>query len=300
MHLDVDAASAALIRSVAEPMGLDAEAAAAAVIEIATENMVQAIVDITINQGIDPASAVLIGGGGAAGLNSVLIARRLGCDRVIIPRVGAALSAAGAMMSDLSAQFRRANFIRSGDFDHAGVNDTLSRLEGECQAFIDGPGQGSLAQTIEFFAEARYASQVWEIEVPLSIRRFAGAADVDALVEAFHRTHEEIFAIRDQGAEVEVVAWVATVSCRLRDHPTGTLAGDVAPVEHDDQREVYFVGHGRAPAVVRRFDAMAIGAPLAGPAVIEAPFTTIVIDPGAVAERLASGSIAIDPQGGRA
>jgi N-methylhydantoinase A len=139
---------------------------------------------------------------------------------------------------------------------------------------------------------------VWEIEVPLSIRRFTGAADVDALVEAFHRTHEEIFAIRDQGAEVEIVAWVATVRCRLRPHPTGTLAADVAQAQDDRRRDVYFVGHGPEPALVRRFDAMAIGVPLGGPAVIEAPFTTIVIDPGAVAERLASGSIAIRPEGG--
>ena len=67
--------------------------AAAAIIAIATENMVQAIVDITVNQGIDPRDAILIGGGGAAGLNSTAIARRLGSGRVVIPEVGAALSA---------------------------------------------------------------------------------------------------------------------------------------------------------------------------------------------------------------
>ena len=48
--------------------------------------MVQAIVDITVNQGIDPAASVLVGGGGAAGLNSVTIARRLGCAAVWCPR----------------------------------------------------------------------------------------------------------------------------------------------------------------------------------------------------------------------
>ena len=43
--------------------------------------MVRAIEEITVNQGIDPRAAVLIGGGGAAGLNAVAIARRLGCRR---------------------------------------------------------------------------------------------------------------------------------------------------------------------------------------------------------------------------
>ena len=37
------------------------------------------IEEITVNQGIDPRGAVLVGGGGAAGLNAVAIARRLGC-----------------------------------------------------------------------------------------------------------------------------------------------------------------------------------------------------------------------------
>ena len=40
-----------------------------------------AIEEITVNQGIDPRAAVLVGGGGAAGLNAVAIARRLGCPR---------------------------------------------------------------------------------------------------------------------------------------------------------------------------------------------------------------------------
>ena len=44
--------------------------AAAAVLELATEQMVRAIEEITVNQGIDPRGAVLVGGGGAAGLNA--------------------------------------------------------------------------------------------------------------------------------------------------------------------------------------------------------------------------------------
>ena len=48
------AAEAALKRDVADPLGKSLEEAATAVIELATENMVQAIMDITVNQGIDP------------------------------------------------------------------------------------------------------------------------------------------------------------------------------------------------------------------------------------------------------
>ena len=57
----------------------------------------------------------------------------------------------------------------------------------------------------------------------------------------------------------------------------------------------YFPGHGRVPTQVRRFEAIAVGERIAGPAIIESSFTTIVVNPGAVAERRASGSISLDP-----
>jgi N-methylhydantoinase A len=101
MRLDEIAARRALEAEIARPLGLTVEDAALAIVMVTTENMVQAIADITLSRGIDTRKATLVGGGGAAGLNSVLIARRLDTPRLIIPDVAAALSAAGAMMSDL-------------------------------------------------------------------------------------------------------------------------------------------------------------------------------------------------------
>jgi N-methylhydantoinase A len=295
MSLDLDASCAAIERDVAGPMNLSLEEAAAAVISIATENMVQAIVDITVNQGIDPRDAILIGGGGAAGINSTAIGRRLGSERVIIPEVGAALSAAGAMMSDLHAQYTRTFFATSDDFDSEGVNAILDMLEASCNQFINGPGQDSLDQTIEFFAEARYPEQVWEIEVPLASSRFESDADVQALVSEFHKVHEDIFAINDPESGVEVVGWTASVKCRLRESESGSLAAREFKTSVDGTRKVYFSGHGYVDATVRRFEAMKEGEVLQGPAIIESPFTTVVVDPGATAERRASGSVSIVP-----
>ena len=53
----------AIERDVATPLGLGLLEAASAILRLATENMVSAIEEITINQGIDPRGAVLIGGG---------------------------------------------------------------------------------------------------------------------------------------------------------------------------------------------------------------------------------------------
>jgi N-methylhydantoinase A len=295
MKLDLPAAQAAIARDVAEPLGLALDEAAAAMIAIATENMVQAILDITVNQGIDPREAVLLGGGGAAGLNSVLIARRLESPRLLIPEAGAALSAAGALMSDLTAQFHATLFTRGADFDFAGVNAVLDGLDRRARAFVEGPGRGAISHTVTFWAEARYPEQVWELEVKLPRPRFNGAADVAALTEAFHRAHQEVFAIHDANSGIEIVGWSVSVACRIRGEQTAKLAPVTIRGVATGERMAYFPGHGRLPTALRRFEGIAVGEKVAGPAIIESSFTTVVVNPGAVAERRPSGSLSVDP-----
>lgn len=295
MQLDIKAARKAIDARVAKPLGLDTMQAAASVVAVATENMVQAISEITVNQGIDPAEAVLIGGGGAAGLNSVFIARRLGCPQLVIPETGAALSAAGAMMSDLSSDYRAMFFTTSAEWAGKGVNRVLKELEAECKAFLRGPGKDSDSHRIEFAVEARYAGQVWEIEVPLRKPRLKGRADLASLVYDFHAAHEEIFAVRDEDSVVEFVGWTASINCRLGRGPTGRLKKTEAGKKSVGRRKVYFEGHGRVDTAIHTLQSLRSGRTYHGPAIVESPFTTIVVDPDARFSLARSGSIVITP-----
>ena len=295
MQLNPEAAARAIADQVAGSLGLSLEDSAAAIVNVATENMVQAIADITVNQGIDPATAVLIGGGGAAGLNSVFIARRLGCPTLIIPESGAALSAAGALMSDLSNEYRATYFTTSDVFDRDGVNRILGRLREHCQAFIDGPGEHAIAHQVDFSVEARYAHQVWEIEVPLKVERFATDDELSVLAEDFHAAHEQIFAIRDPHSVIEFVGWAANVGCRLHESAAGRLPPAADRAALDAARKVYFAGAGAVDAALHRFEAIPPDTTLAGPAIVESPFTTVVVDPAATFRRTAAGSLVITP-----
>ncbi len=298
LALDAAAAEAALGTHVAAPLGLDVATAAHAVLELATENMVQAILDITVNQGIDPRGAVLVGGGGAAGLNATSIGRRLGTPEVVIPEVGAALSAAGALLSDLASEHRATFYATTERFDAAGANAVLERLTGEARAFIDEAGTGALEASIAYFAEARYPDQVWEIEVPLRQGRLAGDADRLALEEDFHAAHEALFAVADPGSPIEIVSWQAQARCRLRAQDLPRLAPGAGPARERGERLVFFgqAGHCRTP--ILDFAAMPVGATMTGPLIVESPFTTITVDPGASCRRTTSGSLVIDPFAG--
>lgn len=283
MRLDERRAREAIERGVALPLGLDVDEAASAVLALVTEHMVQAITEITVDAGIDPRNAVLIGGGGAAGLNSGAIMRRLGCRALVIPETGAVLSAVGALMADLSADFSAACFTSSVAFDTARVDGVLDSLRERCRAFAQQVGAET--HEIELIAEARLARQVWQIDVPLRAERFAAGASVEeALLEDFRRLHEEIFAVRDEHSAVEIVALRARVVCPLEARSEGRLAGVLAQAA-GSEREVYFSGHGRSHARVRSLQALAPAEVLAGPAIVESPLSTIVIEPGTSVER---------------
>jgi N-methylhydantoinase A len=293
MALDREGAFRQLRTKVADPLGVSVEEAAASVLKLSTEKMVGAIEEITVNQGIDPTAALMIGGGGAAGLNAVAVARRLQCAGLLIPEAGAVMSAAGALMSELSSGYAQLQFTTSDRFAGDAINQVLERLKEQCLEFANGPGAGALDYSIEYSVEARYPHQIWEIDVPLPVEKVETDGDLKRITDAFHDTHQRIFEICDRNSHVEFVTWRATVRCRLKEPTPGKLpwVGDFA--DGHARRPVYFSELGWSDVAVHRYEAMRPGEPVAGPAIIESSFTTIVVDPDTVAERTAGGGLCV-------
>jgi N-methylhydantoinase A len=295
IRLDADTARRAVKQKVADPLSLSTEDAAIAILNVWTENMVQAIADITVNQGIDPAAASIVGGGGAAGLNAVAIARRMGSPTLIIPEVGAGLSAAGALISDVGRSFRRLFVTNTQNFDSSGVAAKIGELRAEAERFVRRTGVFSSRTTIDFFVEARYAHQVWEIDVsidPLELTAEDGAA---MLREAFHKEHERIFAFRDTASNVEAIAWRAQVSCKVAQSSELRIADASEPAAPLKTRPAYFALTGWSDVSIRRFASLAVGETLSGPAIVESRFTSVVINPGATFQRSAQGNLVVRP-----
>jgi N-methylhydantoinase A len=298
MKLDA-AASQRAIAGLGERLGLDTHTAAYAVLQVATENMVQAIGSITIDQGIDPADAVLIGGGGAAGLNASIVGRRLGCDRVIIPQLGGVLSAVGMLLSDLTAEYAATFVTTSEAFDLAGVNEVLSDLERRAQDFVDNAGRDSISASITFSADTRYPDQIWELPVVLKKNRFVDQNDVEALRQGFHDIHHEVFAVNDPESAIEVVGWRVRAECRLRETELSVPAAEAGAPRHR-ARDAWFPDAGLVTTPVVEFSALVEEEPILGPVVVESPLTTVVVDPGAVAVRSRLGNLVLSHNGTKA
>jgi N-methylhydantoinase A len=297
MKLSAAAAREVIERDIAQSLGLDLERAAHAVLTIANEHMVSAIRDITINEGFDPRGSLLVAGGGAAGMTMARIAEELGCERVLVPRTAGALSACCGLFSDIVAEFSISQRADTNRFDYDAVNRGLAQLQeqiDELFARLDTPPE---LRGAEFFVEARYPYQVWELEVPLSSGAFAGPADVERMIEDFHRVHERVFAVSEPGQYIECIYWKGRATAHL---PKPALArldrvADAQP-RPASVRPAWFGELGALDTPQFRAEACAPGHALPGPAIIQEPTTTVVVYPGWNATVTPSGDYLLTAQ----
>jgi N-methylhydantoinase A len=298
IKLDIAAAERVIGEQIGAPLGLDHVGGADAVIRVLTEQMVHAVEEVTIDQGVDPRDAVLISGGGAAGFNVVAIARRLGCRQLVIPDTAAALSAAGGLLSELFSEHAAALVTDTARFDFAAVNDAIERLLGEATAWLQRAGLGDDGE-IELLAEARYPGQVWELEVPVAVTWFRTETDVEALRESFHDLHAEVYAVSDRASAVEIVGWRARARAKsplaaglsLADRDPEANATDLKSDPVRNTRRVHLRPHGWQDLQViegARIDEVR------GPAVLELTGTTVLLEPSTVATRSEAAAILVD------
>ena len=284
MRLDVAAARAAVAR-VAGALGKSLEDTAAGILTVAGEHMVAAIKEITINEGVDPRDSLLLAGGGAAGLNIVPIARELGCTQVLLPRMAGALSACGAQYTDIVTEFSASQVTSSAAFDFAAVNSVLAGLQRRVEDFQRGlRARGVGRFRTEYFVEARYLYQVWELDVPLPGPELGDARAVEQVVAAFHAVHESIFAVSEANQEIEFIQWKGRVTGELDRPPLAPLPiGPAQAPRPGRTAAAYFESTGTVEIPLYRGDTLRPGARVPGPALIVEPTTTIVLYPGSTA-----------------
>ncbi len=122
--------------------------------------------------------------------------------------------------------------------------------------------------------------------------------DLAQFISDFHSAHESIFAFRDEISAVEMVGWTGKVRCRLRTTEIGRLEASADESELAGSRKAYFGSGARTPGntdvALQRFEGLETGVKLPGPAIIESPFTTIVVDHDATFLRTVAGSLIIE------
>ncbi len=283
MEIDPSLSKEAIQEKIAGPLNLDPYEAASTICEVVEQNMIAAIEDITIWQGIEPKEYVIVCGGGAIGLHIGHIARELGIRKVLVPRMSGTISAMGGICAEILSTFNEAFFTESGSFNYEVVHAKLEKIEKESEAFLSRCKVAPKDRKVDFFIEARYPCQVWDLEVPLNGNRIANENDVAQLVADFHDIHERVFAVKEPGQKVECTGCFAEArgkapEVRLEEKKAGIEDPAHALV---GKRPAYFreLG-GLVETPVYRGEMLMCNNKIAAPAIIEEPLSTLVVFPG--------------------
>jgi N-methylhydantoinase A len=271
----------------AERLGLSVADVAKGIVQIADNNMVNALKLVSLNRGYDPREFTLVAFGGGGGMHAVSLARELGVKKVVVPRGSSVFSAWGMMMSDLRRDYFLTKLLTldgASPCAEAGalLDDLATKARGEYAAEDIDPANVYL----HAYVKLRYQHQEHAVEVLLEPGEIlANPQHAAAVVERFHSHYERQYTYRLSApvelVGVHIVAMARVGKLELAKLPIGNL--DSARAKKGS-RDVDFAADGIHQAAIYDSTKLEPGMKLRGPAVIEDPGTTIVIYPGNAAE----------------
>ncbi|TPJ31265.1 hydantoinase/oxoprolinase family protein [Mesorhizobium sp. B2-8-3] len=283
MQLKRELAEAA-VDKIGMRLGVSRQEAAYAIYTTSNHNMVAAIEEITVREGINPRDSFFVCGGGATAIHIAEMADILGLKRYMVPRFMAGLSAFGGLISDIRSEESAVLLTSDADFNVAGVNDALKRLKQAGNYFLAEAGVAVENRQFEFSFLGRYEYQSFEIEVPFEAKDgMVSEGDLPGLVEAFHKMHERIYSIRADNDVVEFTAWKLRAIGKRSGQDIwqkNTLPDQVGAIDLKAKRGIYQQESGRVETVpVYELAQLRAGAQVAGPCLVEAEtFTAYLKD----------------------
>ena len=279
LAIDLEQAEAAVRERLARPLGIDTCAAAAAVIEVANHAMAEVLKIVSVRRGHDPRDFVFAAFGGAGPLHAAALARELGIAEVICPPLAGAFSALGLIGTDLQRHYVQSVHSAGGQASCAALQTAFAELERAAADMLDRAGIAPERRRLEYSVDARYARQSSELVVPIPTCPTDEAALAE-IGEAFHDLHRKTYGHDNHQEPVYVVsvrlAAVGTLpELVIREQPARSGTDAVK-----SRRHVWFRATGLVDAAVYDRRRMPAGFQAAGPAVIEALESTILVPPG--------------------
>ena len=283
--LQKDLAEKAIDQHVATPTGLSMIEAAEGISEVVSTSIAEGIRLMSVQRGVDPRRFTMMAFGGAAGLQADKVARQLQVEKVIIPAAAAVLSAHGMLSTDLKYDYSRSHPAPLLGMDLDAVKDLVGGMESEGrQKLLDqGVPESNIEVTVS--ADMRYLDQIYEVNVPVPDL----TQDLEPLLHQwagnFHARYQELYSYSQSEQEIRLVTLrVSVVGRRAQQGPPPRGGGrppdggsTTAPKE-TGRRNIYLGGWTDAP--IYEITDLSPGSLVAGPAVLESDFTTVLVEAG--------------------
>ena len=297
-RLDAAAARAAIAAHIGKPLGLAPEAAAEAIVRVANARMAGAIRLVSIERGHDPArfTAVPFGGGGALHVGALI--RDVGLKAALVPRYPGITSALGCIVADVRHdEVVTVNAALEG-LDAAALDARMAADGRAAHAVVAGAGLPVERIDVSFELDMLYQGQTHTVAVPLPVTLADGATGISerTVREAFEAAYARAFSRLLPGIPARIVNLRTTAIGRRPAFDMTALApGASATRERAARgtRQVWFDGGWHEASVWDRL-ALPAGATIEGPAVLEQPDATVVVDPGLMARVDRLGNLIVE------
>jgi N-methylhydantoinase A len=300
--LDVDAARRAIDEHVGKPLRLSTEDAAAAIVRVADARMAGAIRLVSIERGHDPQKFVAMPFGGGGALHVGALIREIGLRCAVVPRFPGITSALGCVLADLRHDMVQTVNLMLDGLDAAALATRMAAAGKEASAVITAAGIPVERVDVMYELDMHYLGQTHTVSVPLPVD--AAARDLsEALVRAaFEAAYAASFSRLLPGLAVRIVSLRVAAIGRRPAFDFSVFAPDAAASRDGAEtgsRKVWFDGGFRDAAIWSRL-ALPAGATIEGPAILEQPDATTVIEPGHVGRVDRLGNVIVEPVSVRA
>src|SRR5213596_3683449 len=282
LRLDRDGARRAIATRVAQPLGLAVEDAAWGVHAIVNTNMELATRVVSIERGRDPRDLTFVAFGGSGPVHGCRLAQALGIPRVILPAAAGVTAAIGLLAAEVRFDVARTYVRRLDAVDLAQLGRMYAEMARQATEVVR---ESAVAGEIHVArsADARYVGQGYELTVPVP----SGELDAAALARV-RATFDEVYAARygyaNPDEPVEVVTWkLSAVGGSPRIALAKAQTEDRGRAVKGSRRAYFPEARGYVDTPVYDRYALAAGARLTGPAIVEERESTTVLPPGASA-----------------
>jgi N-methylhydantoinase A len=276
VSLDIERARRAVQDHIAGPLGISVEDAAIGVLRLLEQNLLHAVERLSVERGYDPRQFTLVAAGGAGPMHGAAVARALGCSRVFAPVEAGAFCALGMLWSDVRLDLLK---VLDGDLDT--IPDTeleagFTPLIEEGRNALSTEGFDEAHQNLQRVLDLRYKGQQW------SLRTTIDGFDRASIRRAFEEDHQRRFGhIQPDGTILITAVRVVAIGLIDRDPPSAPATSTSGAPEPADTRQCFIdPSTGWVETPVYRSSDFQPGNTLAGPLIVEAPTTTVLVGTG--------------------
>ena len=273
--------------ALAKQMQRPAEIIAEGFVQIAVQQMANAIKKISVARGYDVTTYTLQCFGGAGGQHACLVADALGMSRVLVHPLAGVLSAYGMGLADQNVIREQAIELPLTEASMSTIAQTLQGLRQQASDALLRQQGGLVGEVTPFErVHVRYQGSDAALVVP-----FGALPDI---VSAFEKAYAQRFAflMKDKGLMVEAVSvevLLAGVAPQEQRHPLHPARA--VPVR--ETVRMYAQGQWHEAALVAR-EEMRAGDEVKGPAIIAEKNATTVVEPGWLAQLTALDHLVLE------